>query len=82
MNNLGTREELQAALKAGRWTLRKDSLFYLFRIGSKDQLFKPTAVLRGGTEVGVVKLYRGGQAALLRYVDRAGREWWSWTHAK
>ena len=73
-------EDLQTAYVARRWALPKNTRFHLRR-WSSDELRGPCAVLRAGTLVGVVKLYRRGQAALLSYTDRSGKIWWSWTHA-
>ena len=75
-----TRDSLVAARKSGVWTLRKDSEFYLRR-REDDDLKRPGMVLKAGTVVHVHKVYRRGRAALLCYIDRTGKVWWSWTHA-
>lgn len=74
-----TMQDLREAKRVNRYVVEKPSAFYLNRIG--DDLKKPSVVLRSGTVVEVVKVYRRGRAALLRYVDRSGKTWWSWTHA-
>jgi hypothetical protein len=75
-----TMAELREALKAGKWTLERDSMFFLRR-GSQDHLYRPSVVIKADVDVEVEKVYRRGRCALLKYVDRTGKTWWSWTHA-
>ncbi len=74
-----TMQELRDAKKSGQWTLERAQLFFINRYG--DFLKRPGVVIKAGTVVDVVKLYRRGRCALLKYTDRTGKIWWSWTHA-
>ena len=74
-----TMGELREALRAGEWRMDKASMFFLNQYDGV--LKKPTVVIKAGTVVTVVKVYRRGRAALLRYTDRTGKDWWSWAHA-
>ncbi len=74
-----TKTQLQWAHKIGQWMLKKDTEFYIRRL-SDDRLVRPAVVLKSGTVVEVIKLYRKGEAALLKYTDKSGKIWWSWTH--
>jgi hypothetical protein len=76
-----TQGDLRVADRTGVWTLERDALFYLRRYHDTDQLKGPGMVLKAGTHVHVEKVYRRGRAALLCYIDRTGKVWWSWTHA-
>ena len=76
-----TMQDLRDAKRLGRWQLEEDSMFYLRRGNESDDLFKPGVVIKEGTVVEVEKLYRRGRCALLKYTDRSGKVWWSWTHA-
>ena len=72
-------QNLRDAKRLGRWQIEKDSLFFLRNYG--DELKHPGVVIKSGTVVEVEKLYRRGRCALLKYTDRTGKVWWSWTHA-
>lgn len=72
-------QDLRDAKRLGRWQIEKDSLFFLNRYG--DDLKRPGVVIKSGTVVEVEKLYRRGRCAMLKYTDRTGKVWWSWTHA-
>ena len=74
-------QDLRAAKQCGHWILQRDSAFYLQRHNDTNDLKQPTVVIKSGTVVEVEKLYRRGRAAMLRYTDRSGKVWWSWTHA-
>lgn len=75
--------DLRLAHKRGYLTLEKASAFKMKRYyGGSDDLYGPQMVLKAGTVVHVVKVYRRGRAALLQYIDTTGKVWWSWTHAK
>jgi hypothetical protein len=76
-----TMQDLRTALKCDRWKLEKDTAFHLKRYNDTGTLRPPRVVIKAGTVVGVEKVYRRGRAALLRYTDRTGKVWWSWTHA-
>jgi hypothetical protein len=75
-----TMQDLRNAKRLGRWQIEKDSMFYLRR-NDADDLFKPGVVIKSGTVAEVVKIHRRGRCALLKYTDRTGKVWWSWTHA-
>lgn len=75
-----TQADLRDAKKAGVWILRNDSMFYLNR-RENDDLKRPGMVIKAWTPVHVEKVSRRGRAALLCYIDRSGKVWWSWTHA-
>ena len=74
-----TMQELRDAKQRGKWKIEKDSMFFLHRYA--DALKRPSVVIKSGTTVDVEKLYRRGRCALLKYTDRSGKVWWSWTHA-
>jgi len=74
-------EDLRRAKELGHWTLDNDSQFRLRRHYDTDSLHPPNLILKAGTVVHVVKVYRRGQAALLSHIDANGTVWWSWTHA-
>lgn len=76
-----TQEQLRNAREAGVWTVDKDSAFYMHRSPDSSFLRRPSVVVKAGTVVHVHKVYRRGRAALLCYMDRTGKVWWSWTHA-
>ncbi len=76
-----TQSDLREAKQRGTWILSKDSEFYIKRLRESDYLKRPAVVIKEGTIVHVEKVWRRGRAALLRYVDRSGKTWWSWTHA-
>jgi hypothetical protein len=72
-------QDLRDAKRLGRWQIEKDSLFFIHNYGG--ELKRPGVVIKSGTVVEVEKLYRRGRCALLKYTDRSGKVWWSWTHA-
>lgn len=76
-----TQADLRKAHRLGFWTIDKPSAFYLVRGHLTGLLGKPSVVVKAGTTVHVAKVYRRGRAALLSYIDRSGKVWWSWTHA-
>ena len=76
-----TQADLREALRLGYWTVEKDSAFYIKRYYDSGDLKRPSVVVKAGTVVHVNKVYRRGRAALLCYIDRSGKVWWSWTHA-
>jgi hypothetical protein len=76
-----SQEDLRNAKKVGVWTLKKDTQFRLKRNYETDDLKMPCVVIKEGTVVHVDKVYCRGRAALLCYIDRTGKVWWSWTHA-
>ncbi len=81
MNKIITQQDLRDARKAGVWQLWKDAQFRITRHRDTDDLKPPSVVIKAGTFVYVEKVYRKGRAALLCYIDKTGKVWWSWTHA-
>lgn len=74
-----TMQQLREANRLGRYQLPEPQAFYLNKYG--DELKRPMVTVNAGVVVEVVKVYRRGRAAMLKYTDKTGKEWWSWEHA-
>ena len=81
MSRTVTQEDLRRAHRAGVWMVEKPSAFFLNCGRLTGDLFGPRITLKPRTFVFVSKVYRRGRAALLCYIDKSGKVWWSWTHA-
>lgn len=77
-----TPDDLLKAKLHGTFTLTNDTLFFLNRNIESGDLKAPVVIIKENTVVFVHKTYRKGRAALLCYIDKSGKVWWSWKHAE